>query len=140
MDFSLVFWFFLVPYLCSIPLVLITVFLLNKTNIIDLKDKSITDIHSLDKSISQRLALSKNKTLFLAGCGFLIVSLLCIIALPFTFIFTLGAGMSGDFGEFVTISIIIGFLLNIAIAMASGIIGVIVLSIWAIKKHKTGLT
>jgi len=120
--------------------VLITVFLLNKTNIIDLKDKSITDIHSLDKSISQRLALSKNKTLFLTGCGLLIVSLLCLIALPFTFIFTLGAGMSGDFGEFVAISIIIGFLLNIAIAMASGIIGVIVLSIWAIKKYKTGLT
>lgn len=92
-------------------------------------------IDSPDESPPKSSTSSKNKTVFAIGCGFLIICLLCTMALPFTFIFTLGAGMSGDLGQTVTELIIIGFLLNVIIVIVSGVIGVIVLSIWAIKKY-----
>lgn len=52
---------------------------------------------------------------------FLVFCHVCLILLPCIFIFTLGAGMNG---EFTTILIIITFLAHIAITIKSGVTGV----------------
>lgn len=64
----------------------------------------------------------------------LVFSLICLILLPCNFIFTLGAGMSGDAGESATILIIIVFLVHIAITIISGGAGIAIWSISALNK------
>lgn len=51
----------------------------------------------------------------------------------------LGLGMSGDFEVSIVALSMVGLLLNIVFIIAFGIIGEILLSIWAIKKYKTRL-
>mgnify|MGYP003488122734 CR=1 FL=1 len=64
----------------------------------------------------------------------LVFSLLCLILLPCNFICTLGAGMSGDAGEFVTSLIIIAFLAHIVVTVISGAAGIAIWSISVLNK------
>lgn len=66
---------------------------------------------------------------------YLTFSLISLLLLPCNFIFTLGAGMSGDAGEFITILIIIGFLVHIAVTIISAAIGIVIRSTSALEKH-----
>jgi hypothetical protein len=139
------FLFILIPFLCSLPLVLISVIVLYKFKVLDIEidkqqnnsmHKDELSIDKSDKLILPVSAYKKNK-LPITGCGFLMVSLLCLLALPINFILTLAAAMSeGDFGEFVPYIILIGFYLNIIIIMSAGLIGAILLTFWVIKKNR----
>mgnify|MGYP001470658252 CR=1 FL=1 len=139
------FLFILIPFLCSLPLVLISVIVLYKFKVLDTAidkqqnnsmHKDELSIDKSDKLISPVSAYKKNK-LPITGCGFLMVSLLCLLALPINFIMTLAAAMSeGDFGKFVPYIILIGFYLNIIIIMSAGLIGAILLTFWVIKKNR----
>lgn len=66
---------------------------------------------------------------------YLIFSLISLLLLPCNFIFTLGAGMSGDLGEFMTNVIIAGFPIHIAVTVISAAIGVGVWSASAYEKY-----
>jgi hypothetical protein len=139
------FLFILIPFLCSLPLVLISVIVLYKFKVLDIKidkqqnnsmHKDELSIDKSDKLILPVSAYKKNK-LPITGCGFLMVSLLCLLALPINFILTLAAAMSeGDFGKFVPYIILIGFYLNIIIIMSAGLMGAILLTFWVIKKNR----
>lgn len=129
---------FFLPCLCAIPLVIIAIFVSKDTHIFDFKDK--TEIQSTDKSLLQVPDTSpKGKTLFFSGCGFLITSAFCLAAFPISLMIVLGLGMSGDFEVSIVALSMVGLLLNIVFIIAFGIIGAILLSIWAIKKYKTRL-
>jgi hypothetical protein len=74
---------------------------------------------------------SKNKLLFF-GYGLQIISLTCCVTIPYNFVFTLGAGMSGDLGAPFTELLIIGLFLSPIFTFIAGLTGLIV--VWAWKK------
>ena len=137
--------FLLLPFLCSIPLVLIILFFLKKVKVLDTpKDnnlinseyKSELSADKPDENPKPSSVFAKNKLPF-TGCGFLIVCLLSLMLLPFCFIMTLGAAMSGgELGEIYPYLILIGFYLNIIVIITAGIIGGILLIVWIIRKFK----
>jgi maltodextrin utilization protein YvdJ len=135
--------------LCAIPLVLIFLFILYKLKVfgISKRDQPVllertneVTTGASDESLNQKTPtsfFSRNK-LSISGGAFLLASLCCLMMLPFSFILALGMGMGAGSGQSVpgpsVYLSIIGFLLNIAIVMAAGIIGIILLIVWAVRK------
>lgn len=133
--------FLLVPFFCSIPLVLIILFFLKKAKVLDIpkiysEHTSEAGADKPDENPKPSSLFAKNKLPF-TGCGFLIVCLLFLILLPFCFIMTLGAAMGGgELGEIYPYLILIGFYLNIIMIITAGISGGILLTVWIVRKFK----
>lgn len=116
---------------CTIPIAAMVWFMIRKrnatvnTNLTEENSERFTSPDANDQNplSSQMVKLDKKKPVI--GCFFLIACLLCIVLLPCNFIFTLGAGMSGDFGETATSLIIIAFCAHIAAAIVLGVVGVV---------------
>lgn len=119
--------------LCGVPAVIIIWFSIQK-------QKPNNNISSLDSVETPRISTEEDisnetaKKPLLTWRRLLFFSLICLILLPCNFIFTLGAGMSGDAGEFATSLIIIAFLVHIAITIISGAAGIAIWSISALNK------
>lgn len=126
---------------CTLPIAVMAWFMIRKrnatlnTNWTEGNPESFTSPDANDQNplSSQVAKLDKKKPVI--GCFFLIACLLCIILLPCNFIFTLGAGMSGDFGETITILIIIAFCAHIAATIVLGVVGVVFWLLSVMEKH-----
>lgn len=116
---------------CTIPIAVIVWFMVRKRNatlntkLTEENQENPTSPDANDQNqLSSQVAESDKKNPAI-GCYFLIACLLCIILLPCNFIFTLGAGMSGDLGETITILIIIAFCVHIAAIVILGVLGAV---------------
>lgn len=126
---------------CAIPIAVIVWFMVRKRNATlntklteeNQENPTSPDVNDQNQLSSQVAESDKKKPAI--GCYFLIACLLCIILLPCNFIFTLGAGMSGDFGETITILIIIAFYAHIAATIVLGVVGVVFWLLSAMDKN-----
>lgn len=119
--------------LCGAPIAF-AVWLYRKSSRTKINEQDITSVPH-NESNEQTPAGSIVKKKSATASRYLTFSLFSLLLLPCNFIFTLGAGMSGDAGEFITILIIIGFLVHIAVTIISAAIGVGVWSASALEKY-----
>lgn len=118
--------------LCGIPIVLV-VWLYRKSGKLQSNDLDVSA--PLSGPAEQTSTISPARKKPSTASRYLIFSLFSLLLLPCNFIFTLGAGMSGDAGEFMTILIIIGFLVHVAITIIFAAIGMVIRSASALEKY-----
>lgn len=124
--------FILIPLVCVMP-VLFIVLLYRKSGRSQNDDLDAST--PLSEPAEQTSTTSPERKKTGAASRYLIFSLISLLLLPCNFIFTLGAGMSGDAGEFMTSVIIAGFFVHIAVTLIAAAIGIVIWSVSALEKH-----
>ncbi len=124
--------FICIPLICIIP-VLFIVLLYRRSG--RSKSDNLDASAPLSESSEQTSTTSPVIKKLGAASRYLIFSLISLLLLPCNFIFTLGAGMSGDFGEFITSVIIVGFFVHIAVMLFSAAIGIVIWSVSALEEY-----
>lgn len=121
-----------ITVLCSIPIVFV-VWFYRKSSRSQSNDLDISAPRSepVEQISTDAPARKKPGTV----SRYLTFSLISLLLLPCNFIFTMGAGMSGDAGEFMTSVIIAGFLVHIAVTIIAAGIGVVSWSASAYEKY-----
>lgn len=124
--------FICIPLVCIVPVVFIVLlYRRSGRSKSDDLDASVPRSELAEQTPTATPASKKPST----ARRFLIFSFISLILLPCNFIFTLGAGMSGDFGESITILIIIIFYVHLAVTLISAAIGIVSWGISALEAY-----